>query len=83
MQHDTLSVTWSALAGPPWRAILVHLAVGETTVGELATPFSMSLPALTKHLKVRQCAGLITQGRKAQWRPCRLDAKPICRTSPN
>jgi DNA-binding transcriptional ArsR family regulator len=74
---DTLSATFAALADPTRRAILTRLSRGETSVGELAKPFDMSLPAVTKHLKVLQRAGLITQGRQAQWRPCRLEAKPL------
>ncbi len=77
MQYDQLSATFAALADPTRRAILARLASGETTVTELAAPFEMSLPAVTKHLKVLQRAGLVTQGRQAQWRPCRLDAKPL------
>jgi DNA-binding transcriptional ArsR family regulator len=78
MSVDTLSTTLSALADPTRRAILARLASGgEASVKELAEPFAMTLPAVTKHLKVLQKAGLITQGRKAQWRPCRLDAKPL------
>src|SRR5580693_6695677 len=76
-QHDQLSTTFSALADPTRRAILARLALGETTVKELAAPFEISPPAITKHLKVLQRAGLITQGREAQWRPCRLEAAPI------
>ncbi len=74
---DHLSTTFAALADPTRRAILARLASGETSVKELAKPFDMSLPAVTKHLKVLQRAGLITQGRQAQWRPCRLDAAPL------
>ena len=77
MATDRLSTTFAALADPTRRAILARLASGETTVTELAKPFAMSLPAVTKHLKVLQRAGLITQGRKAQWRPCRLEAAPL------
>jgi len=77
MTTDTLSQTFAALADPTRRAILSRLATGETSVTELAKPFEMSLPAVTKHLKVLQRAGLVTQGRRAQWRPCRLDAKPL------
>jgi DNA-binding transcriptional ArsR family regulator len=69
---DPLSTTFSALADPTRRAILAHLANGEATVTELAAPFDLSLPAISKHLKVLQRAGLIEQGRQAQWRPCRL-----------
>ena len=77
MQADLLSATFAALADPTRRAILAHLASGEASVKELAEPFEMSAPAVTKHLKVLQRAGLITQSRKAQWRPCRLEAKPL------
>src|SRR5262245_12433880 len=77
MATDQLSVTFAALADPTRRAILAQLASGESSVTELAKPFEMSLPAVTKHLKVLQRAGLVTQGRRAQWRPCRLDAKPL------
>ena len=66
-----------ALADPTRRAILARLAQGEATVNELAAPFALSLPAVSKHLKVLQRAGLVSQGRKAQWRPCRLEAKPL------
>jgi DNA-binding transcriptional ArsR family regulator len=69
---DPLSTTFSALADPTRRAILARLATGEATVTELAAPFNLSLPAISKHLKVLQHAGLIEQGRQAQWRPCRL-----------
>lgn len=75
--HDRLSATFSALADPTRRAILARLASGETSVTELAKPFEMTLPAVTKHLKVLQRAGLIKQGRRAQWRPCRLEAAPL------
>lgn len=71
-QPDPLSTTFAALADPTRRAILVRLASGEATVTELAAPFDLSLPAISKHLKVLQHAGLIEQGRQAQWRPCRL-----------
>jgi len=77
MSSDHLSATFAALADPTRRAILARLASGETSVTELAAPFEMSLPAVTKHLKVLQRAGLITQGRRAQWRPCKLEAKPL------
>lgn len=77
MTTDHLSTTFAALADPTRRAILTRLSRGETSVTELAKPFEMSLPAVTKHLKVLQRAGLITQGRQAQWRPCRLEAKPL------
>ncbi len=69
---DPLSTTFAALADPTRRAILARLAAGEATVSELAAPFALSLPAISKHLKVLQRAGLIEQGRQAQWRPCRL-----------
>lgn len=72
MTTDHLSATFSALADPTRRAILARLALGETSVSELAKPFDMSLPAVSKHLKVLEHAGLITRGREAQWRPCRL-----------
>jgi DNA-binding transcriptional ArsR family regulator len=71
-QPDPLSTTFAALADPTRRAILARLAKGEATVTELAAPFDLSLPAISKHLKVLQRAGLIEQGRQAQWRPCRL-----------
>lgn len=74
---DPLSTTFAALADPTRRAILARLASGETTVGELAEPFDMSLPAVSKHLKVLERAGLIARGREAQWRPCRLQAEPL------
>ncbi|RSM84538.1 ArsR family transcriptional regulator [Kibdelosporangium aridum] len=74
---DQLSSTFAALADPTRRAILARLAKGEATVTELAEPFAMSLPAVSKHLKVLEKAGLIMRGRSAQWRPCRLDAEPL------
>ena len=74
---DPLSTTLSALADPTRRAILARLASGEATVTELAEPFAMSLPAVSKHLKVLQRAGLIARSREAQWRPCRLEAAPL------
>jgi DNA-binding transcriptional ArsR family regulator len=77
MPSDPLSVCFAALADPTRRAILARLSAGEASVKELAEPFKMTLPAVTKHLKVLQRAGLITQGRRAQWRPCRLEAKPL------
>ena len=77
MAVDQLSTTFAALADPTRRAILSRLTTGEASVTELAEPFDMSLPAVTKHLKVLQRAGLISQGREAQWRPCRLEAKPM------
>ena len=75
--QDQLSATFSALADPTRRAILARLALGETSVTELAKPFEMSMPAVSKHLKVLERAGLISRGREAQWRPCRLDAGPL------
>lgn len=77
MSQDQLSMTFSALADPTRRAILARLSEGERTVKDLAEPFSMTLPAITKHLKVLQKAGLVKQGRQAQWRPCRLEAEPL------
>jgi DNA-binding transcriptional ArsR family regulator len=77
MTADHLSATFSALADPTRRAILARLATGETSVTELAEPFEMSLPAVSKHLKVLERAGLIARGREAQWRPCRLKAGPM------
>jgi DNA-binding transcriptional ArsR family regulator len=77
MPLDPLSLTFSALADPTRRAILAHLISGEASVTELAEPFEMSLPAVSKHLKVLERAGLITRGREAQWRPCRLAAGPL------
>jgi DNA-binding transcriptional ArsR family regulator len=77
MPSDALSATFAALSDPTRRAILARLALGETTVSELAEPFAMSLPAVSKHLKVLERAGLITRGREAQWRPCRLDPGPL------
>lgn len=77
MAEDRLSITFAALADPTRRAILARLARGEATVSELAEPFALSLPTISKHLKVLQHAGLISQGRKAQWRPCRLEAEPL------
>lgn len=74
---DHLSATFAALADPTRRAILARLAGGETSVKELAEPFDITPPAVTKHLKVLERAGLITRGREAQWRPCRLDVKPL------
>src|SRR3954468_3976993 len=76
-QADSLSTIFAALADPTRRAILARLAEGEATVTELASPFDISLPAISKHLKVLQRAGLIEQGRQAQWRPCRLQAGPL------
>ena len=80
MSSDRLSTTFSALADPTRRAILARLASGEKSVKELAEPFDMSLPAVSKHLKVLERAGLITRGREAQWRPCRIEPtalKPV------
>lgn len=77
MTDDELSRTFAALADPTRRAILARLAEGEATVTELAEPFAMSLPAISKHLKVLERAGLITRGQHAQWRPCRLEAAPL------
>ena len=74
---DPLSTVFAALADPTRRAILARLASGEASVTELASPFDMSLPAISKHLKVLERAGLISRGRDAQWRPCRLDAGPL------
>ena len=77
MPPDRLSVTFAALSDPTRRAILARLASGEASVTELAEPFKMSMPAVTKHLKVLQRAGLITRSRHAQWRPCKLHAAPL------
>lgn len=77
MASDQLSITFAALADPTRRAILARLADGEATVNELAEPFEMSLQAISKHLKVLERAGLITRGRDAQWRPCRLEMAPL------
>jgi DNA-binding transcriptional ArsR family regulator len=74
---DRLSVVFGALADPTRRAILARLAEGEATVNELAEPFDMTLPAISKHLKVLERAGLISRGREAQWRPCRLEADAL------
>lgn len=74
---DRLSTTFGALADPTRRALLARLTLGETSVTELAEPFDMSLPAISKHLKVLERAGLIARGREAQWRPCRLEAAPL------
>jgi DNA-binding transcriptional ArsR family regulator len=75
--NDRLSETFGALADPTRRAILARLASGEASVTELASPFEMSMPAISKHLKVLERAGLIARGREAQWRPCRLQAGPL------
>jgi DNA-binding transcriptional ArsR family regulator len=77
MPADHLSTTFAALADPTRRAILARLVLGETSVGELAAPFDMSLPAVSKHLKVLQHAGLITRSREAQWRPCKLEPEVL------
>ena len=77
MNSDPLSATFAALADPTRRAILARLALGETSVTELAEPFDMSMPAVTKHLKVLERAGLISRSRQAQWRPCKLEAAPL------
>ena|SRR5687768_7103756 len=76
-QVDTLSATFAALADPTRRAILARLMSGECSVTQLSEPFDMSMPAISKHLKVLERAGLIARGREAQWRPCRLDAGPL------
>ena len=77
MSEDRLTQTLTALADPTRRAILARLALGETSVTELAEPFDMSLPAVSKHLKVLERAGLISRGREAQWRPCKLEPEPL------
>lgn len=77
MAVDHLSLTFAALADPTRRAILARLAKGETSVSELAEPFDMSLPAVSKHLKVLEHAGLITRSREAQWRPCRIEPRAL------
>jgi len=77
MAIDQLSITFSALADPTRRAILAKLASGECSVTELAEPFDMSMPAVSKHLRVLERAGLIARGREAKWRPCRLEAGPL------
>jgi len=77
MASDRLSITFAALADPTRRAILARLSHGEASVTELAKPFDLSLPGISKHLKVLQRAGLITRSRNAQWRPCRLEAAPL------
>ena len=77
MTPDRLSSTFAALADPTRRAILARLASGDKSVNDLAEPFEMSLPAVSKHLKVLESAGLISRGREAQWRPCRLEAAPL------
>ena len=77
MTPTQLDSTFAALADPTRRAILARLTKGQASVTELATPFKLSMPAITKHLKVLERAGLISRGRQAQWRPCRLEAKPL------
>ncbi len=77
MPSDRLSTTFAALADPTRRAILARLASGQCSVTELAEPFEMSMPAVSKHLRVLENAGLIARGREAQWRPCRIDAGPL------
>src|SRR5512134_507681 len=77
MPADPLSATFAALADPTRRAILARLVSGECSVTELAEPFDMSLPAVSKHLRVLERAGLIAQGREAQWRPCRIQGRPL------
>ena len=77
MPPDRLSATFSALADPTRRAILARLALGESSVSELAEPFDISLPAISRHLKVLERAGLIARGREAQWRPCRIEPKAL------
>lgn len=77
MSARQLDLTFAALSDPTRRAILSRLASGEATVSDLAEPFDMTLPAISKHLKVLQRAGLVLQGREAQWRPCRLEAAPL------
>src|SRR5260370_2563638 len=74
---DQLSTTLAALSDPTRRAILARLATGQATVTELAAPFAMTMPAVSRHLKVLERAGLITRGREAQWRPCRITAAPL------
>ena len=77
MKTDELSITFAALADPTRRAILERLAEGEATVNELAAPHAMSLPSISRHLKVLERAGLVVKGRSAQWRPCRLETAPL------
>jgi DNA-binding transcriptional ArsR family regulator len=77
MSADQLTSTFAALADPTRRAILAHLMSGEASVTELAEPFEMSMPAISRHLKVLETAGLISRGRAAQWRPCRIQAAPL------
>ena len=75
--NDRLSITFAALADPTRRAILARLSTGEATVTDLAEPFEMSMPAISKHLKVLERAGLVARSREAQWRPCRIEAAPL------
>jgi DNA-binding transcriptional ArsR family regulator len=77
MKSDRLSITFAALADPTRRAILSRLIEGDATVNELAAPHAMSLPSVSRHLKVLERAGLVVKGRSAQWRPCRLDTAPL------
>jgi len=77
MKSDPLSMTFAALADPTRRAILARLSEGEATVNELAAPHAISLPSVSRHLKVLERAGLVVKGRSAQWRPCRLDGAPL------
>jgi DNA-binding transcriptional ArsR family regulator len=77
MKSDPLSMTFAALADPTRRAILARLVEGEATVNELAAPHAMSLPSVSRHLKVLERAGLVVKGKSAQWRPCRLEAAPL------
>jgi DNA-binding transcriptional ArsR family regulator len=77
MSTDCLSLTFAALADPTRRAILAKLISGECSVNDLARPFNISLPAISKHLKVLERCGMIRRGKEAQWRPCRLEAKPM------
>jgi DNA-binding transcriptional ArsR family regulator len=79
MKTDTLSMTFAALADPTRRAILSRLLEGEATVNELAAPHAMSLPSVSRHLKVLERAGLVVKGRSAQWRPCRLEVAPLAK----
>jgi DNA-binding transcriptional ArsR family regulator len=81
MAPDDLNATFAALADPTRRAILARLASGQASVTDLAEPFEMSMPAISKHLKVLEHAGLIARGRDAQWRPCRLRARPLKRAA--
>lgn len=81
MPTDQLSRTFAALADPTRRAILARLSKGEATVNELAAPFAMSLPAVSRHLQVLERAGLVSRGRTAQWRPARLEARPLAAAS--